>query len=126
MPISLRMPPVLRPQVGGERQVEVSGATLREALDDLFAQFPAVRDQIVDADGCTLVGHVHKLDAGGHIEQFRSQMRRITGTGRRKKQFARPRLRQCDQFSHRGDGLRRMHGEDQRRRRHQRHRREIT
>ena len=51
MPISLRMPPVLRPQVGGERQVEVSGATLREALDDLFAQFPAVRDQIVDAEG---------------------------------------------------------------------------
>lgn len=51
MPIFLRMPPVLRPQVGGARQVEVSGATLREALDDLFAQFPAVRDQIVDAEG---------------------------------------------------------------------------
>ena len=51
MPISLRMPPVLRPQVGGERQVEVSGATLREALEDLFTQFPAVRDQIVDAEG---------------------------------------------------------------------------
>ena len=51
MPISLRMPPVLRPQVGGARQVEVAGSTLREALDDLFAQFPAVRDQIVDGDG---------------------------------------------------------------------------
>ena len=51
MPISLRMPPVLRPQVGGARQVEVAGATLREALDDLFAQFPAVRDQIVDGEG---------------------------------------------------------------------------
>ncbi len=45
------MPPVLRPQVGGARQVEVTGATLREALDDLFTQFPAVRDQIVDAEG---------------------------------------------------------------------------
>jgi len=51
MPISLRMPPVLRPQVGGARQVEVAGSTLREALDDLFAQFPAVRDQIVDGEG---------------------------------------------------------------------------
>jgi len=51
MPISLRMPPVLRPQVGGARQVEVAGATLREALEDLFTQFPAVRDQIVDAEG---------------------------------------------------------------------------
>ena len=45
------MPPVLRPQVGGARQVEVVGSTLREALDDLFAQFPAVRDQIVDGEG---------------------------------------------------------------------------
>jgi len=45
------MPPVLRPQVGGARQVEVAGSTLREALDDLFAQFPAVRDQIVDGEG---------------------------------------------------------------------------
>jgi molybdopterin converting factor small subunit len=45
------MPPILRPQVGGARQVETSGATLREALDDLFTQFPAVREQIVDGEG---------------------------------------------------------------------------
>ncbi len=51
MPIAIRMPPILRPQVGGARQVEVAGATLREALDDLFSQFPAVREQIVDGAG---------------------------------------------------------------------------
>jgi molybdopterin converting factor small subunit len=51
MPIAIRMPPILRPQVGGVRSVEVAGATLGEALDDLFAQFPAVREQIVDAEG---------------------------------------------------------------------------
>ena len=51
MAISFRMPPILRPQVGGARSVEVSGATLGEALEDLFAQFPAVREQIVDGEG---------------------------------------------------------------------------
>ena len=51
MPVKLRMPPILRPQVGGAREVAASGGTLSEVLDDLFAQFPSVRDQIVDADG---------------------------------------------------------------------------
>lgn len=51
MPIAIRMPPILRPQVGGARQVEVTGATLGEAFDDLFAQFPGVKEQIVDGAG---------------------------------------------------------------------------
>ena len=51
MAITLRMPPILRPQVGGQRSVEVAGATLGEALADLFGQFPAVQSQIVDAEG---------------------------------------------------------------------------
>ena len=51
MPIAIRMPPILRPQVGGQRSVETTGATLGEALADLFAQFPAVQAQIVDAEG---------------------------------------------------------------------------
>ena len=37
---TLRLPPVLRPHVGGARDVEVEGATLREALDDLFDALP--------------------------------------------------------------------------------------
>ena len=51
MAIAIRMPPILRPQVGGQRSVEVAGATLGEALADLFGQFPAVQAQIVDAEG---------------------------------------------------------------------------
>ncbi len=51
MSISFRMPPILRPQVGGARQVEATGATLGEALDDLFSQFPGVKEQIVDGEG---------------------------------------------------------------------------
>ena len=51
MSISFRMPPILRPQVGGARQVEASGATLGEALEDLFTQYPGVKEQIVDGEG---------------------------------------------------------------------------
>jgi molybdopterin synthase sulfur carrier subunit len=51
MPVKLRMPPILRPQVGGVREVAATGDTLSEVLDDLFAQFPSVREQIVDTDG---------------------------------------------------------------------------
>ncbi len=51
MAAKLRMPPILRPQVGGAREVEVAGGTLRDVLDDLFGRFPSVRDQLVDADG---------------------------------------------------------------------------
>ena len=51
MAVKLRMPPILRPQVGGAREVEATGDTLADVLDDLFAQFPSVREQIVDADG---------------------------------------------------------------------------
>ena len=49
--VTLRMPPILRPQVGGAREVAATGDTLSEVLDDLFAQFPSVREQILDADG---------------------------------------------------------------------------
>jgi molybdopterin synthase sulfur carrier subunit len=51
MAVKLRMPPILRPQVGGERDVAVEGATLREALDDLFGRYPGVRDHLVDSSG---------------------------------------------------------------------------
>jgi molybdopterin converting factor small subunit len=51
MAVKLRMPPILRPQVGGAREVEAAGDTLADVLDDLFAQFPSVREQIVDGDG---------------------------------------------------------------------------
>ena len=51
MPITIRIPPVLRPQVDGARQIEVAGVTLRDALADLFTQFPAVQSQLVDGAG---------------------------------------------------------------------------
>lgn len=45
---TVRIPPVLRDETGGSRSVEVSGSTVTEALDDLFARHPALRDRVTD------------------------------------------------------------------------------
>ena len=43
----VRIPPMLREEVGGAREVPASGANVRELLDDLMNRFPALRAQIV-------------------------------------------------------------------------------
>ena len=44
----VRIPPTLRTEVGGAREVEASGATLRELLDDLAERFPALGKQVLE------------------------------------------------------------------------------
>jgi sulfur-carrier protein len=46
----VRIPPTLRPDVGGEKQVEARGDTVRELLDDLMGRFPGLRQQLVEDD----------------------------------------------------------------------------
>lgn len=46
----VRIPPVLRETVGGARELEATGKTVHEVLDDLFAQHPALRERVT-ADG---------------------------------------------------------------------------
>ncbi len=48
---TVRIPPTLRTETGGERQVEAQGANVRELLDDLMDRFPGLRTQIVEDDG---------------------------------------------------------------------------
>jgi molybdopterin synthase sulfur carrier subunit len=47
----IRIPPVLRPEAGGQRVVEVDAATVREALDTLVARFPALKARVLEGDG---------------------------------------------------------------------------
>ncbi len=44
----VRIPPMLRSEVGGAREVPAEGATVREVLGDLIARFPALRPQLVE------------------------------------------------------------------------------
>lgn len=48
---TLRIPPVLRPFVGGSKTVTSEGTTVQGALDDLFERFPDVRAQVLSAEG---------------------------------------------------------------------------
>jgi molybdopterin converting factor small subunit len=47
---TIRIPPTLRGEVGGERQVPAEGGTVRELLDDLITRFPGLRAQLVEDD----------------------------------------------------------------------------
>jgi molybdopterin converting factor small subunit len=47
----IRIPPVLRPDAGGQRLVDVEAGTVREALDTLVVQFPALRARVLEGDG---------------------------------------------------------------------------
>ncbi len=47
---TVRIPPTLRADVGGAREVPADGETVRELLDDLMARFPALRRQLVEDD----------------------------------------------------------------------------
>ena len=46
----VRIPPTLRAETEGAREVEASGGTVRELLDDLTHRFPALRGQLLEED----------------------------------------------------------------------------
>jgi len=48
---TIKIPPVLRPSVGGEREVAATGASVGELLHGLAEQHPATQSQLFGADG---------------------------------------------------------------------------
>jgi molybdopterin converting factor small subunit len=46
----VRIPPTLRTETQGAREVEASGGTVRELLDDLLGRFPTLRGQLLEDD----------------------------------------------------------------------------
>jgi molybdopterin converting factor small subunit len=47
---SVRIPPILRPEAGGNRMVEVDGATVRDVIDTLIATYPPLRERLLDGN----------------------------------------------------------------------------
>jgi molybdopterin synthase sulfur carrier subunit len=47
---TVRIPPILRPEAGGNRQVEIVGGTVRELLDSLVVTYPTLRNRIFEGD----------------------------------------------------------------------------
>ncbi len=48
---TIRIPPVLRPQVGNNKEVEASGDTVGTVIQTLVSQYPQLRDQLLTPDG---------------------------------------------------------------------------
>jgi MoaD family protein len=48
---TVRIPPVLRPAVGGEREVTAAGSSVGEVLTALVESHPETREQIFAEDG---------------------------------------------------------------------------
>jgi molybdopterin synthase sulfur carrier subunit len=48
---TIKIPPVLRPSVGGEKQVEAGGGDVGAVLHALAEQHPATQSQLFGADG---------------------------------------------------------------------------
>ena len=47
---TVRVPPVLREDAGGEREVQASGETVRELLEDLSSRMPGLAERIYDGE----------------------------------------------------------------------------
>ena len=47
----VRIPPVLRTHVEGQKEAQATGSTVGELLNDLVGRYPALREQLFTADG---------------------------------------------------------------------------
>ncbi len=48
---TIKIPPVLRASVGGEKQLQATGASVGEVLRDLASSHPATESQLFSPDG---------------------------------------------------------------------------
>ena len=48
---TIKIPPVLRPSVGGEKEVQASGGDVGAVLQELAEQHPATQSQLFGPDG---------------------------------------------------------------------------
>jgi sulfur-carrier protein len=71
---TIRIPPTLRPETGGAREVPAEGGTVRELLDDLMSRFPTLTGKLeyanvyVDGEDVrTLEGHETEVRDGATV-----------------------------------------------------------
>ena len=48
---TVKFPAVLRANIGGAREVEADGDTIGEVIDGLVSTYPALKDQLLTAEG---------------------------------------------------------------------------
>ena len=63
--VAVRIPPMLRAEVGGSREIRARGETVAEVLDDLVGRYPALGSQLLE-DG-DLASYVNVYVGGEDI-----------------------------------------------------------
>ena len=51
MPVTVRIPTPLRSLTGGEEQIQASGSTVKEVIDNLESRHPGMKDRLLDDKG---------------------------------------------------------------------------
>ena len=73
----VRIPPTLRNEVGGERELVGEGETVRDVLDDLSARYPALEAQLFD--GGDLAPFVNVYVGGEDVRTLDGLETRVNG-----------------------------------------------
>ena len=73
----VRIPPTLRNEVGGEREVVGSGETVREVLADVAARYPALEAQLFEDGG--LASFVNVYLGGEDVRTLDGLETRVNG-----------------------------------------------
>ena len=76
---TVKIPPVLREDVGGQRTVSASGATVAEVLDDLFATYPALRERVTEGGQLSRFVNVYVNDRDVRYRDSRKDSVRMGG-----------------------------------------------
>jgi len=72
---AVRIPPTLRAEVGGARELDAYGGTVRALIEDLAARFPALGEQIFPDD--ELASYVNVYLGGEDIETLEGLETRV-------------------------------------------------
>jgi sulfur-carrier protein len=73
----VRIPPTLRNEVGGERELVGTGETVREVLADLSARYPALEAQLFENGG--LASFVNVYVGGEDVRTLDGLEKRVNG-----------------------------------------------
>jgi molybdopterin synthase sulfur carrier subunit len=74
---AVRIPPTLRAEVGGARELEARGDTVRDVVDDLTDRYPALGVQLLD--GGQLAPHVNVYVGGEDVRTLDGLETRVNG-----------------------------------------------
>ena len=75
---AVRIPPTLRAEVGGARELEASGSTVAEVIDDLIERYPTLASQLIQDGELAPFVNVY---VGGEDVRTRDGLETAVGTG---------------------------------------------